>query len=224
MDLNKIDLVIFDMDGLIFDTERVSQISFTKAVKECGYELDEVTFKKTIAANIQKVRQIYLERFGEGFPFEEVLERKFAYADEYIQQNGVPIKPGLYELLDFLCARKVKKAVATSSNRAVAMNLLRMANIADRFDAILCGDEIKHSKPHPDIFLRVADKLQCQPDRCLVLEDAAMGILAAHRAGMKSIMIPDLVSPDAKTLKITCKVLPSLEDVKKYVAAGESVA
>lgn len=215
--MNDFELVIFDMDGLMFDTETVSFLSFTKAVKSYGHELDEATFRKTIAANIKKVREIYLERFGNGFPFDDMLERKFAYAAEYIQQNGVPVKPGLYELLDFLCLRKIKKAVATSSNRAVAMNLLTMAKVAEQFDYILCGDEIEKSKPDPDIFLRAADKLQRRTDQCLVLEDAAMGVLAAHRAGMKTVMIPDLVAPDEETLKIADYVMDSLYDVKAFL-------
>lgn len=214
MHINDFELVIFDMDGLMFDTEKVSFLSFTKAVKSYGHDLDEATFRKTIASNIRKVKEIYLKRFGDSFPFDEMLERKFACAAEHIQHNGVPIKPGLYELLDFLCAHKVKKAVATSSNRAVAINLLTMAKVLDKFDYILCGDEIERSKPYPDIFLRVADKMKCHTDKCLVLEDAAMGVLAAHRAGMKAIMVPDLVAPDEETKTIASYIADSLHEVK----------
>lgn len=217
MSLGDLELVIFDMDGLMFDTERVSFISFTKAIKEYGHDLDEATFRKTIASNIKKVREIYLEKYGDSFPFDAMLERKFACAAEYIQENGVPVKPGLYNLLDFLCQYKIKKAVATSSNRSVAMNLLTKAKVADKFEYILCGDEIERSKPNPDIFLRIADKLQCHPDKCLVLEDAKMGVWAAHRAGMRAIMIPDLVAPDEETLKIVSYVMASLNDVKDFL-------
>lgn len=217
MRIDHLKLVIFDMDGLMFDTETVSFLSFTKAIKSYGFDLDEATFRKTIAANIKRVEQIYVEKFGNAFPFEEMLQKKFTYAADHIQENGVPIKAGLYELLDFLHAHGVKKAVATSSNRTVALNLLAMAKISDKFEYVLCGDEIERSKPHPDIFLRVAEKLCCHPDQCLVLEDAAMGVLAAHRAGMKAIMVPDLVTPDEDTLNIVFKVMDSLHDVKHFL-------
>jgi beta-phosphoglucomutase-like phosphatase (HAD superfamily) len=107
--VKELELMIFDMDGLMFDTERVSYLSFTEATKSSGYDLDEATFRKTLGANLQEVKRIYQERFGEDFPFEAVIQKKFAYAADYIQDKGVPIKEGLYELLDFLCEYKIKQ-------------------------------------------------------------------------------------------------------------------
>lgn len=210
-------LVVFDMDGLMFDTERISFLSFSKAVESCGFQLDEATFRKTIAANVKEVRQIYLEQFGKNFPFEEMLERKFSFAEDYVHQQGVPIKPGLYELLTFLKAREIKMAVATSSNRSVAVDLLQLAKVAQQFDCVVCGDEIERSKPDPEIFLQAAKRLQCDPEDCLVLEDANKGVLAAHRAGMQVIMVPDLVAPDAETRKRALAILNSLSDVQRYL-------
>jgi HAD superfamily hydrolase (TIGR01509 family) len=213
----QLELVIFDMDGLMFDTEKVSCRSFTEAMKFHGYDLDEATFRKTLGCNLQKAKKIYQERFGEDLPFEAVIQKKFAYSDHYIQEKGVPIKEGLYELLDFLCEHKIKKAVATSSNREVALNLLKMAGIDHKFEYVLCGDEIEHSKPDPGIFLRVAEKLNCHADRCIVLEDSEMGILAAHRAGMRAIMIPDMVKANKETKKLLFKEMKSLLEVKQYL-------
>jgi len=212
----ELELVIFDMDGLMFDTERVSYLSFTEAVKFNGYDLDEETFRKTLGANLKKVEKIYRERFGENFPFEAVIQKKFSCAADYIQEKGVPIKEGLYELLDFLCEHKIKKAVATSSNREVTLTLLKMAGIDHKFEYVLCGDEIKKSKPDPGIFLRVAEKLNCHADRCIVLEDSEIGILAAHRAGMRAIMIPDMVKANEETKKIIFKEMKNLLEVKQY--------
>jgi HAD superfamily hydrolase (TIGR01509 family) len=213
---NELELVIFDMDGLMFDTEKVSYLSFTEATKCYGYDLDEATFQKTLGVNLQKVKMIYQERFGNDFPFEAVIQKKFACAADYIQGKGVPIKEGLYELLDYLCEHKIKKAVATSSNRKVTLNLLKMAGIDHKFEYVLCGDEVEKSKPDPGIFLRVAEKLHCHAEGCLVLEDSQMGILAAYRAGMRAIMIPDMVNASEETKKILFKECKSLLEVKQY--------
>ena len=212
----QLELVIFDMDGLMFDTERVSYLSFIEATKCNGYDLDEATFRKTLGANLQMVEKIYQQRFGQNFPFEKVIQKKFACAASYIQKKGVPIKEGLYELLDFLCKYNIKKAVATSSNREVTLTLLKMAGIDHKFEYVLCGDEIEKSKPDPAIFLRVAEKLNCHADRCIVLEDSEMGILAAHRAGMRAIMIPDMVQSTDEIKKILFKEMKNLLEVKQY--------
>jgi HAD superfamily hydrolase (TIGR01509 family) len=215
---NKLDLVIFDMDGLMFDTEQVSYLSFTEATKCYGYDLDEATFQKTLGANLPKVKTIYQERFGNDFPFDVVIQKKFACAADYIQRKGVPIKEGLYELLDYLCEHKIKKAVATSSSREVTLRLLNMAGIDHKFEYVLCGDEVEKSKPDPEIFLKVAEKLHCHTERCLVLEDSEMGILAAYRAGMKAIMVPDMVKASEETKKILFKECKSLLEVKQYIS------
>jgi beta-phosphoglucomutase-like phosphatase (HAD superfamily) len=106
--------------------------------------------------------------------------------------------------------------VATSSNREVAFKLLKMAGIDHKFEYVLCGDEVEKSKPDPGIFLRVAEKLNCHAERCIVLEDSEMGILAAYRAGMRAIMIPDMVKSNEGTKKILFKEMKSLLDVKQY--------
>lgn len=214
----ELELVIFDMDGLMFDTERVSYLSFTEAAKSYGYDLDEATFQKTLGANLPKVKTIYQERFGNDFPFDAVIQKKFAWAADYIQRKGVPIKEGLHELLEYLCERKLKKAVATSSNREVALQLLKMAGIDHKFEYVLCGDEVEKSKPDPGIFLKVAEKLHCHAERCLVLEDSEMGILAAYRARMRAILVPDMVNASEATKKILFKECKSLLEVKQYIS------
>ncbi len=214
--ITNIQLVIFDMDGLMFDTEKVSFLSFKQAVALYGFTLDTDTFNKTIGINIKKVKEVYLKKYGKDFPFDDMLEHKFAFAFEYIHKNGVPIKQGLYELVNFLTSRKIKTAVATSSNRTVAMDLLSMAGLSKKFDYILCGDEIEHSKPNPEIFLKTANILKCDPHKCLVLEDSEKGIAAASRAEMIAIMIPDLIKPSETAIQNAFKIMSSLSEVKQY--------
>lgn len=212
--MKKLELIIFDMDGLMFDTERIAFISWKKAASDYGYEIDEQLFKKTVGVNLEGTKKIYLTHFGEKFPIEIIKDERFKMAENLIKQNGVPIKNGLHELLDYLSEVNIKRAVATSTNRERATTLLKMAGIDTCFDYIMCGDEIENSKPHPEIFLRVAEKLGCLPERCIVLEDSEVGIQAAYRAGMIPIMIPDMKEPEEEIKKIIHKQFCSLLDVK----------
>jgi len=213
----RLELIIFDMDGLMFDTERIAYISWKQAALIHGYELNGDIFNKTIGANLERTKEIYLEHFGNGFPIEEVTDQRIIIAENLIKTNGVPIKSGLYELLDYLKDLDVKKAVATSTSRGRAFTLLKMASIDSYFDYVLCGDEIKNSKPNPEIFLRVAEKLDCRPESCFVLEDSEVGILAAHRAGMLPIMIPDMKFPNEELGKLAFRQMSTLLEVKMFL-------
>lgn len=214
MKIEKFELVIFDMDGLMFDTEKISFISWKSAACDYGYEIDEEIFKRTIGANLERTVEIYLEHFGEKFPIYAIRDQRFKISESLIEQNGVPVKDGLYELLDYLKKIDIKLAVATSTSRKRASSLLKMAGIETYFDYILCGDEIENSKPDPEIFLKVADKLGCFPGKCIVLEDSEVGIVAAYRAKMLPILIPDMKEPEEEVRRLTYKQLGSLNDVK----------
>ncbi|HYF81560.1 MAG TPA: HAD family phosphatase [Clostridia bacterium] len=212
--MKKVELIIFDMDGLMFDTEKISFISWKKAAHKYDYEIDEEIFKKTIGANLNRTIEIYLAHFGERFPIDAIRDERFKVAENLINLNGVPVKKGLYELLNYLKETDIKIAVATSTSRQRAMTLLKMVGIDMHFDYVLCGDEIEHSKPHPEIFLKVSERLCCLPENCIVLEDSEVGIIAANRAGMIPIMIPDMKEPEEEIKKLIYKQLDSLHDVK----------
>jgi HAD superfamily hydrolase (TIGR01509 family) len=212
-----IELIIFDMDGLMFDTEKISFVSWRQSAVQYGYEIDDEIFRKTIGANLIRTKEIYLNHFGNNFPIEEIINDRSRIAEEIVKSKGVPVKKGLYDLLDYLKQSNIKKAVATSTSRKRALNLLRMANIDKYFDYILCGDEIEKSKPDPEIFLKVSDKLACSPEKCLVLEDSEAGITAAYIAGMLPIMIPDIKEPDDETKALIFKKMNSLMDVKYFL-------
>jgi HAD superfamily hydrolase (TIGR01509 family) len=134
-----------------------------------------------------------------------------------INDNGVPVKPGIYELLDYLVEKKYKLALATSTSREKATNLLERAGIKDKFNVMIFGDEVVNSKPDPEIFLKASEKLGVNPEKCIVLEDSPAGIEAAYRAGMKGINIPDLKMPDEQIKKHAYKILDSLLDVRDYL-------
>ncbi len=212
--MKKVELIIFDMDGLMFDTEKIAFISWKEAAHKYGYEIDEELFKKTIGANLKRTIEIYLAHFGESFPIDAIREERFKLSESLVEQNGVPVKEGLFELLDYLKETDIKIAVATSTSRQRAMTLLKMAGIDMHFDYVLCGDEIENSKPHPEVFLKVSERIGCLPENCIVLEDSEVGIIAAHAAGMLPVMIPDMKEPEEEIRKLIYKRLDSLKDVK----------
>lgn len=213
----KLELIIFDMDGLMFDTEKISFISWRNAAVQYGYQIDEEIFQKTIGANLMNTKDIYLRHFGDNFPVEEIISERVRISEKIIALNGIPIKKGLYDLLDYLGKSNIKKAVATSTSRKRALNLLKLAGIHNCFNYVLCGDEIEKSKPDPEIFLKVSDKLGCSPQKSMVLEDSEVGIEAAYKAGMFPVMIPDMKEPNELTQSLIFKKMDNLLDVKYFL-------
>ncbi len=187
--MEKISLVIFDMDGLMFDTERINILAWQEIGKEFGYDIPASVVMEVIGLNVVETEKIFLKHFGSDFPYWEAKRKRVQYAIQYVEKNGVPVKEGLYELLDFLGEKKILKAVATSTERAQAERNLSLAGVLDKFDLIVCGDEVAKSKPEPDIFLTVVKKLNCDAKNCIVLEDSENGIKAASRAGIVPILV-----------------------------------
>lgn len=215
-----IEAAIFDMDGLMFDTERVSCACWKEAAGKYGYQITEELFLKTLGQTVETSQAIYCKNFGDDFPFEAAKNERFKLGAEYFHTHAVPIKDGLPELLSYLKNRHFKVAVATSTPRANALPIIEQAGVDCYFDTIVCGDEISRSKPDPEIFLKAALKLGVSPERCIVLEDSESGIMAASRAGMKPILIPDLKDASAEVKKMAFKQFRSLHQVVQMLAEG----
>lgn len=205
--------LIFDMDGLILDTETISNKLLIDIFSKYDINLNEEIISKTIGLEKKKAIKVFEEYLGDNIPIKDIINLHKKIVNDYLEKNGVPVKLGLIELLNYLDEEKIKKVIATSSYRKVAENVLIRANVYNRFDDIICGDEIKESKPSPDIFLKALEKLNLSVDEVIVLEDSRMGILAAHRAKIKSIMIPDILPADEETKKLYFKECKSLLDV-----------
>lgn len=209
--------IIFDMDGLMFDTERIGYNLMFDIVKSFGYILPTEILNQTIGVNRKTAINIFEKYYGIGFPAEEILSIKRNIVDKYLKDKGIPLKMGLVNLLDYLDKQHIKKVVATSSYRKVTEMILLQTNLINRFDDIVCGDEIKESKPAPDIFLKALNKLNLSAKNVLVLEDSRMGILAAYQAGIKSIMIPDILPADEHSKNLYFKEFQNLNDVKLFL-------
>ena len=208
-----IDAVVFDMDGLMFDTERLTITAHDYAGEQLGLENLGVMVYKTLGLNPTSIQRVYREILGEDFPFEEFKQLVRSFTDDYCEKNGLPVKPGLYELLDYLKENGYKLGVATSTREVSAMKHFARAEVTHAFDAIVCGDQVPNGKPEPDIYLECCRRLGVSPQRSMALEDSPNGLTAAYRAGMKAVMIPDLIQPNDALQKILFAKLNSLKDV-----------
>lgn len=201
---------IFDMDGLMFDTERLSNEGWLQAAKELNYPITAITVAKIRGTNIATSKQIFKKEFGNTVDFEAALDVQHRYIDKVIEENGVPVKPGLFVLLKYLKENGMKLAVATSTARERAERFLKKALVYEYFDTLAFGDEVKNGKPAPDIFLLAAEKLSLHPENCVVFEDSPHGIKAAYGAKTKVIGVQDLAEFDEtvyKMLNYDCKTL-----------------
>ena len=211
--MEKIKLIIFDMDGLILDTEKLYLEYGLEVFKELGYEITEEIFLGTVGMTDKSSGEYYSKLYGENFDYNIIVEKIDVKLLVTSKDGKVGLKNGLFELLKFLDENDVKKVVATSTARKKAEFMLENAGILDRFDFLVCGDEVKKGKPNPEIFLKAAEIAGVDPKNCMVLEDSHNGLRAANSAGMLPVMIPDLLEINEEIEKIVFKNLKTLDNV-----------
>lgn len=216
--MENIKAFIFDMDGLILDTERIAFKSYKEALKEYGYDFTEAFFLTLVGTNVKLTKELCLNRYGSWFPFDLLHENHNKITEEYIKKNVVPLKEGVNELIDYLKEKDYKIALATSSDREKAEYLLELVKIKDKFDYIICGNDIVNSKPNPEIFLKAAENLKVELKECVVIEDSKFGVKAAVNAGMKVINVPDMKMPDSEVKSMAFKIFNNLLEVKDYIS------
>lgn len=209
----KTQAVIFDMDGLMFDSERIVKLSWSAAGDVLGYKRLGDNIVNTLGMNVTARERYFKKTYGEDFPFGQFSDLTRTAFTEYVKVHGLPAKKGLYELLDYLKEKNYKTAVASSSREAHIMRNLKNAGLENRFDAVLNGGMVRESKPAPEIYEKTCEALKICPDQALVLEDAPGGVKAAHAAGIPVIVIPDMVQPDEKVLNMAVCRKASLLDV-----------
>lgn len=204
--------VIFDMDGVIFDSERAIIEEYKKLAPKYG--LGDITQAciESIGCTWEKTRDIFCSYHGEGLDFKRLRED----VHRELLKKDFDIKPGVYEIFEWLSEQKIPVALASSTNQASVYRMLDHAKLTDYFTTIVCGNMVTHSKPHPEIFLKASALLGAEPSDCYVIEDSYNGIRAAHAAGMHPIMAPDIVQPDEEIRGLAEAVLPSLFEVKEY--------
>lgn len=209
--------VIFDMDGVIFDSERLVVETWVEVAKKYGIEGIEEACAACVGINAQATEVKMKEIFGEDFPYQEYKKEASALYHERYDDGRLPTKPGIRELLEFLHANNIRTAVASSTRRAVVEQEIRDAGLAPFFQKIICGDMVERSKPAPDIFLKAAEELGVNPEVCYVIEDSYNGIRGAHTAGMHPIMVPDMLPPTDEMEKLAEQIFPSLFEVRDFI-------
>lgn len=206
--------VVFDMDGLMFDSEKEVQYAWDIAGQEMGYGKLGHNIYNTLGLNKNSRRAYFMENYGQDFPFEEFQERYREVVQEYTRMHGSPAKPGLYELLDSLKERGIPMAVATSSSPNHASRYLENGRVMEYFQVIITGDMVTMAKPNPQIYQLACEQLGVAPEMALALEDSYNGLRSAHRAGMKAVMVPDLLKDSTPVDDIIYAKVSSLLEVK----------
>jgi HAD superfamily hydrolase (TIGR01509 family) len=210
--------VIFDMDGLMFDTERISREAWDRAMADCGYAIPDAVYLTVLGRTMQTTKSIFKRALGPQLPIEAIYQSKERYLAEIMDRRGLPFKPGLLELLAQLEIWRIPKAVASSTARGKVLRRLALAGVDRRFAAIVCGDDVPKGKPSPDLFVAAARLLGARAEECVVLEDADAGIRAASTAGMIPVMVPDLQPPTAQSRRLAYRIVPSLREARDVLA------
>lgn len=194
--------VIFDMDGVILNTEPLLAKYWCMAAREFGFSM-EYEQALTLRSMCEKYASPFLKKtFGEGFDYKAVRARRKELMNKDIEENGLELKPGIKELLDYIDTTELKAAVATATDMERAERYLKSVGLYERFDKICCGPMVKNGKPDPDLYLFAAEQIGISPSECIAIEDSPNGIKSAYGAGMNTIMVPDLSQPDSELEKM----------------------
>ncbi|HET9270943.1 MAG TPA: HAD family phosphatase [Vicinamibacterales bacterium] len=205
--------VVFDMDGLMLDTEPIYKRAWQSAATGLGCDLDDGFYAQFVGRPNDDCERLLIERFGAALPLDRFRARWRELWNADAAANGIQTKPGLLELLVVLDTLSLPFAIATSSEAEETAFCLRAAGLDGRFPVRVTRDQIAHGKPAPDIYLEAARRLQTDPAHCVALEDSEAGIVSARRAGMVPLLIPDGVPPSARASNIAFRILPSLAHV-----------
>lgn len=210
--------VVFDMDGVIFDSERAVMQCWKDVASRHNIPDIEKAILACTGTTMVRTREIMLNLYGADFPYDEYARESSAIFHSRYDDRRLPMKPGVKELLTFLKEHDKKIALASSTRQQVVTDELRDAGIIEYFDRIICGDMVSRSKPAPDIFLKACEELNISPLDSYAIEDSYNGIRAAHAGGLHPIMVPDLLPADEEMQSLAEIVLPSLTSVMEYLA------
>jgi len=212
------DAVLFDMDGLMIDSERAVMACWRQAASEHGLPIDDHLLHGMVGLHERLCREL----LSRHFPDRDLLPL-FVRTNELYEAQvdaGLPLKPGIFPLLEWLGEQGMPKAVATSTQRTTAETNLARTGLGKHFSVVMTGSDIEHPKPAPDIYLKAARKLGIDPSRCLVLEDSEPGVRAALAAGMTPIQIPDVKLPSDELRAMGHRIVGSLDDAHALLRAA----
>jgi HAD superfamily hydrolase (TIGR01509 family) len=210
--------VIFDMDGLMVDTERLYKSAWQQTASELGYELNDELYMQFVGRPTDECETLLTAELGAGFPLEHFRKRWPVLWQSEVDRAGVQPKPGLSDLLVYVDAQRLPAAVATSTEAELAAVTLRHAGLAQRFSVVVSGDQVRRGKPEPDIYLEAARRLDVAPETCVAFEDSEAGIRAVRRAGMIGVLVPE-GQPSETALQAAFRVVPTLREARDVLAS-----
>ena len=217
MNKKELEGVVFDADGTLFDTERLGYWAWEEAGRQMGCPQAADCYPEVVGRGRGDVLALLPRLLGPDFPHEPFMELRSRLATERMEREGVPLKPGVREILEFLTARRVPAALATSTNRERTQRRMEMTGLRPCFSAVVTGDQVAHSKPDPEIYQLACRALGTTPSRTLAIEDSRNGILSAHAAGMPVVMVPDLIPPTPELERLLFRRCASLLEVRELL-------
>jgi HAD superfamily hydrolase (TIGR01509 family) len=215
---------VFDMDGTLLDTERLFKSTWIETSDKWGIDDSRDFYKDVCGRNIPKIREVFLERYGDKYDFDKFLNERNNLFVEIIKRDGVPVKEGCFELLEYLKSEGIPCALATSTPMRLVEHNMSVTGIGKYMDAIVTGDMVENGKPAPDIFIEAGRRIGAVPSECMVLEDSYNGLRGASAAGMIPIMIIDELLPNDEMMNITraqCNTLYEVLETIKKINSGE---
>ena len=205
--------VLFDMDGTLIDTEKYYRIFWPKALAACGYVMtDEQALSMRSLGRPFAPRQLK-DWYGEDFDYYAVRNKRKELMEAALDRDGIRVKPGAVELLEYLKKRHITTAVATATDLERTEKYLTMTGLRSYFDKLISATMVKEGKPSPDIYLYACEQLGLSPKQCMAVEDSPNGVLSAYRAGCKVIMVPDQTEPDEALHRCLSACVPTLADI-----------
>lgn len=209
--------IIFDMDGVIFDSEKAVFGLWKELAEKYGFpDIDEV-YKRTVGVNSDSTRKIFFDHYGPDFPFDKYLREESQMYHSRYDDGRLPLKPDIERVLEYIKNRGYKIAIASSTRAELVKRQIENAGLIEYFDVIVGGDMVTRSKPHPDIFLEAAERLGAIPEETYVIEDSFNGIRAAHAGGFIPVMVPDMLPPDDEMKTKASFIFDNLKEVESIL-------
>ena len=209
--------VIFDMDGVLIDTEKHYHAAWCEAARMAGFDFKSEHALMLRSCDAQLASKIMKDIFGEGFDYFAIREVRRRLVAERLERYGLEKKPGIDEILDFLHEKGIKRAVATATPLELTLQHLEKIGVKDKFDKIVSAKQVEHGKPAPDVYLYACEQIGEKPCDCIAVEDSPNGIKSAYAAGCRPVMVPDLTLPDEEVTPLLYGVADTLADLKKII-------
>ena len=209
--------VIVDMDGVLIDTEKHYNAAWCQAATEAGFPFTREHALLLRSCEAKEGEKLMQGIFGPSFDYYAIRERRRELVRERLAQYGLEKKPGVEETLRFLRAKGIKTAVATATALDITKSHLTTIGVCDLFDSIVSAKNVAHGKPEPDVYLYACEQIGERPQDCMAVEDSPNGIMAAYRAGLRTVMVPDLTQPDEELTKYLYACVNSLSDLCELV-------